>query len=328
MEKSLFCEVAMSLEHFGLHGMDEFEQAIADFYARPPHKQYANQAQYRHYFRKSDFEFFRSPVAINKIHKILESTSIPLNIQVLFDAKSKNVGAESLFTRLQDEIIHPDCLNIVHTNNSAASWNYIPMTGWIMIHRAAHSLQVKFKDGEMGFNAIMAKANKTFTHLLDESHKEPYKKPEYPVETKKIFHGIFDKLPDELITLLMTTRSARTINLFGELETLGELMAQYVVTGKITLLRHHQLQERFQAIVDRTNVTSPYTFNLELNGKFLTNTRNFIDGGYLHWVDAIYHRLMTRDSKFVDQVIEEFEHDLNVYMKQLFQFCVGKTLRF
>lgn len=202
-----------------------------------------------HGFRPRDRKLLTSPRAIQKIEDAWKKSPAIFDIYLINTPKTnkteyREVGPVDInnFSELENIDFADDAVNIVFTNNVGAEG--VPLTGWIMAHRFAHSLRYKapylaspswedtIKPIEKHLDRIIITFNmpNRYPYAFSSYEREPggYGSP-YGYEKRVAY----DRYRKALAEQLGTSRAARTRNLRNHYEWYYELVAQYIITGKI-----------------------------------------------------------------------------------------------
>lgn len=195
-------------------------------------------------FSKTDTKLLSSEKGRAKIIRAFKKT--PFNFEVIFlnstafDANRPSANSEidthiykngvGIHDEYQDIKGKPGIIRVLMLGNLSLLDGKIPMTGWILAHKIGHSFQdssPKFKD----LRVLGAE-------LLDAMYTEQNPFP-------------------------LTSRSAEFIT--NEYEVFPEMVAQYLVTGKVTI---NSPKRAVQQLVDRFNQELTQTFK-SLEGKVI-----------------------------------------------------------
>jgi hypothetical protein len=128
-----------------------------------------------------------------------------------------------------------DSITIIFTNNKGDE--KIPMTPWTMAHRFGHALarDTITKNGSDYFwKQIKITAEKLFTEV----GKVLYNRETAEHNYMSSRNADVRELKRHLAQALGTFKSARDKNLRNDNEFINELIAQYIITGKVTLNRN------------------------------------------------------------------------------------------
>jgi len=125
---------------------------------------------------------------------------------------------------------HEDSITVVYVGNKGDA--KVMLTPWMMAHRFGHAIQAGVR-GKQGFSE-WAEAEKHFfgkvNELLEKYYAKtgkPYNMPAMKWTLNKAYNGLFNYIG--------TQRSSRTKQIRRPYEFMYELLAQYILSGKITL---------------------------------------------------------------------------------------------
>ncbi len=124
----------------------------------------------------------------------------------------------------------PNAINIIFTNNKGDE--RVPMTAWIIAHRFGHAIQ------RLGKVYAFTYAKEMFYHYISEALKDysiniPSKGPKWYRFEGMIGRYNIDAIVTKFFEALGTMKSARDGEIRNSNEFLLELLAQYMLTGKI-----------------------------------------------------------------------------------------------
>ena len=207
-----------------------------------------------HGFREKDRKLLTSSRAIKKIEDLWSKCPTVFDIYLVNTPQTnktdyREVGPvdPSEFPGLAGIDFADDAVNIVFTNNMGVE--SVPLTGWVMAHRFAHVLRYSapytWNSGWVEvinlFDAFFEKIIKAFK-LPD---RYPYRLSKYEGMGDPYYGGYsrihfaadkrraYDRYKKALAEQLGTSRAARTGNLRNYYEWYYEVVAQYIITGKI-----------------------------------------------------------------------------------------------
>jgi hypothetical protein len=190
-------------------------------------------------------KIIQSPAAVNKIRLAWAKIPQKFNFWMLNapePTKSSNVAVYDIADFEKDHRFDPyrdqikpssDAINVIFTTNLTSVSNYKPMTAWIMAHRLMHSIQFglgkRFKDQY----AIYSKIERDMAALLVKTmqaygYDTTASKNDLPVISWNAKAG------NSLISKLFTMRSARSGKIENQGDAAAELMAQHMLTGRIS----------------------------------------------------------------------------------------------
>lgn len=123
-----------------------------------------------------------------------------------------------------DVEIRPEAISIIYTNNIAS--DKTPMTAWTIAHRFGHAM---FRNSL--FSGTMEWIRKEFTHLVNDYYNQN-------IHTSKYSYSREDDIKKSnilkgLVNSLGTMKSARDGQVRNFEEFIHEIIAQYLITGKI-----------------------------------------------------------------------------------------------
>lgn len=214
-----------------------------------------------------------------KYFKAFEKTPFTFNFYVI---SSKDTGLFSNFGKERKEIRsniekkNPTDINVIYTNNITARGGYQPMTPWILAHRIAHALY-----HESVYHATDKVINEAFHSVVN-----------FYVPNKKfVYVNMFETGTESILKfwkIFGTMRSARKNELTNVLDTSGEMIAQYLINGKVTLNKDFPEQ---------------------------------IDVG-----NNVYRRFTSVDEAV--KMVSKFEEEINASLTNMFVALQGKTISF
>lgn len=209
----------------------------------------ANEKGHRGMFLADDFVPIESPSGRAKIMSSFDA--LPFDFRFFF--LGKNNHTETLDQLQADQTrSHPNSIQVVYQHNATSRENYMPFTAWILAHRMGHlSMLHKCANNLAVFTAI----KDAFLGLYD-----PHKSSTNGQCADGYPTSWFCQVPSgncidsdvwrELMPIFLTTRAARKSLIRISPDTFAELVAQYVITGKITLVTtielRRRLSERFE----------------------------------------------------------------------------------
>ncbi len=181
-------------------------------------------------YNRQDHGILTSPKAVAKIHKKWSNTKQNFEFYFVRTPNHRElqeygpVTPEFLKEKLGLEIpANPDAITIVFVNNLGAE--KIPMTGWMIAHRLGHTIRRKNYTWEQYIEKEIAG---DFTEILKDGYgvrgKDSYGgygPRNFSSELRALFHAVG------------TMKSAQNRALFSPNEFYYELLAQYLIQGKI-----------------------------------------------------------------------------------------------
>ncbi len=196
-----------------------------------------------------DRKLLTNPKALRKITAQWEKTPVNFNVYLVNNkdgTKHGEVGEvskkwmeENLPTTAPYIEIKPDAVNLLFMNNTGDE--RVPMTGWIMAHRFGHVVArhnfgqgTKPRGNSMGmerqfadFEDAREALNRTMMSILNDG---------YGYKLRQTNGGWFGPEGNVLVAFyeqIGTMRSARTGAIRNEFEFTLELLAQYMLTGRM-----------------------------------------------------------------------------------------------
>ncbi len=180
-------------------------------------------------YNKKDIGILTNPKAVEKIERAWSNTKQNYR---LFFVKSQQaskflqvgeVKPEWIKTNLDIDIEpDPNAITIVFTNNTGVE--KIPMTSWMIAHRFGHAIsRVKGWDDK-----IVKELEYDFIEVLQTLYNQIMNKGDFSKTQKNK-----EDLLKILYTAIGTMKSAENNKLFRWYEFYFELLAQYLITGKL-----------------------------------------------------------------------------------------------
>lgn len=193
--------------------------------------QWGPEAKRRYGYNNQDTGILENPKAVNKIHKHWSNTKYDFDFYFLRSYKGSKYREEGQVTQdwVKENLgieINPkeDHITVIFTNNMGAE--KIAMTAWTLAHRLGHAIR-KEKIFEEYF---VKQLNKDFNEILKYVYGlDPLDKNNYPFAP----YYYENKYKKSLFLAVGKMKSARENNLRNSNEFIFELVAQYIITGKI-----------------------------------------------------------------------------------------------
>lgn len=187
-------------------------------------------------YSKQDTGILQSPAAVSKIHKHWSNTQYDFDFYFLRSNKARKqvevgqVSPEWVKQNLDVDIQpNEDAITIIFTQNTGAE--KIPMTAWTIAHRLGHAIR-----RDKNFETYFAnELTKDFRELLKEIYGIDRQRQQ---SMGGYGYGFNPRQDDEkelraLAHAVGTMRSTRQGNLRNFFEFIYELVAQYIITGRI-----------------------------------------------------------------------------------------------
>jgi hypothetical protein len=196
--------------------------------------QWGPDAKRKYGYNKQDTGILENPKAVEKIHKSWDNSKYDFDFYFIRSYKANKhievgqVNLDWVKENLDIDLkVKEDHITIIFTNNRGDE--KIPMTAWAIAHRLGHAIRKEniFEDYfrkqiDKDFNEIIK-----YVYGLDPWNRNNYQ------------HSIFvpyyneNKYKKSLFSAVGTMKSARENKLRTSSEFVYELVAQYIITGKI-----------------------------------------------------------------------------------------------
>lgn len=194
---------------------------------------------------KTSSKLYQKEIGKERLIKMWEKT--PYNFEIILLKKAGaqeyiqhgDVSSEFLKKHFDLEISpEQDKIKIIYTNNLGI--NKIPATPWTLAHRFGHTLFTSSKKNSDGlFKEYEGIVKEFLIYVLSYVYNQGEYKTTHFIKNYGTRMSIEDKKSNailkRLINQLGTFRSARENKVLNLYEFLFELIAQYLITGKITL---------------------------------------------------------------------------------------------
>lgn len=219
--------------------------------------QWGKDAKRKYGYDSKSSGILENPKGIEKIHRLWSNSKQDFDFYFLRSSKAYKhvevgmVEPEWVKENLDLDIKPNDNITVIFTNNNAADRQ--PLNSWTIGHRLGHAI------------ARTEEYNYYFQKAIETDFKQILKSV-YGLDSKlHVSYSDFDKQLKALASALGTMKSARDGTLRNFNEFLHELLAQYLITGKITfnnLTRSLILRKRF-AWGNPSNLTKYYIISDE-----------------------------------------------------------------
>lgn len=225
-------------------------------------------------FQKGDGELHKNTKAIKKIHNAFSRCQFEFNLYIFFDSIRKSLTNGSIIVgdvqphleKIQEYTGPIDTsgkITCCYFNNFAGA-NPKPMTAWTIAHRMGHAMQMSIKRHDANFGKPFLNIHQHFLNLVAEIDGSDIvvtlggvfgvdvKYYPYPERKRSDYHqtrretyqnGSFrndspERRSRELAMDLLTSKSGRDRKLnSNDGELFCELLAQYIIVGKVKLNR-------------------------------------------------------------------------------------------
>jgi hypothetical protein len=191
---------------------------------------------------KPSQKILKSEKGLQRLKRLWNKTEENFDIYLLKDKNVHNfvelgqVDPEFIKDKLGLELdINPDNITVIYTNNKGAE--RMPATPWTLAHRFGHALARK--KGMREEYGSYAQLHKYVEEFFEEVAQFVYNKN---IKTKQKYGYSDDfiniqQIKRQLGHVLGTFKSARDKNLRNQFEFTNEIIAQYLITGEISLNR-------------------------------------------------------------------------------------------
>lgn len=193
-----------------------------------------------HGYDKPSLKMMTNPLNIERIKKKWEKLPYDVNAYIIKGPKIHQYTelGRVTFDFVRDKLgmninYDDDKITVIYTNNKGSE--KVPLTPWTLAHRLGHAMA---RDKISNDTPYMYKeVNLTIDKLLRDVAKY-YGRNSLTKEVRSSYS--YNSVPDEqfkkaLVYALATFKSARDRKLRASFEFTNELIAQYVITGKVTL---------------------------------------------------------------------------------------------
>jgi len=186
-------------------------------------------------YNDPDLEILHSQSGIAKIHDKFARSPFKFRLFTVVQGGVLFSDGKDILTENNIALTVPDAITCIYTNNVTTAFNYIPLNAWIYGHRFGHMLQI---DG--GYN--IDKVQISESTVMQEVRNSMQTLARLPVNVdEKRSNNMAEYC---LMLLLGTMRSVRRCDISSGLEIFPELIAQYLICGKISLLPYADWKER------------------------------------------------------------------------------------
>jgi len=245
-----------------------------------------------HYVKADDHAIVTTPKGVAKIMNAFERTPYVFNIYVAPNrargVQHELVDVERLLGR---KVETNGRITVIYTNNVTGSYR-MPMTGWTLAHRMIHAIQVSGQP-----SLIEMACWKAIVDIWNLARHES-RAPKVKYKGQPLYMTTDAHLLSEFSSILFTMRSARKGYLKVDLDVGGELLAQYLLTGRVKLVRSEEWDMR------RPDLYKPST----------------------HFHPGLIK--VNRDHYAINRRIEQAEQEINEACEQQLAALVGKVIKF
>jgi hypothetical protein len=196
-------------------------------------------------WHKADKALLNSPKAVGKIMNMFERTPFVFNFYMVMTGKGfQSFGGnhdekkvlEFLEKAFHKKIDTDGKITIAYSLNGVGNKRDMPMNAWTMAHRIIHTLQIR-RD-YLEFEETFWKNLVDITNYACPAAEARFVPQGGPIEFARPERTLVP-----IASALMTMKSARDDNFQSSLDLAGEVMAQYLFTGKIKFRKAHEFVE-------------------------------------------------------------------------------------
>ncbi|MCW2946998.1 MAG: hypothetical protein JWR24_3715, partial [Actinoallomurus sp.] len=183
------------------------------------------------HYHDSDFQLLSNAKALNSIRMAFAKSRFKFNLYVFTD----DVAMESIDLDKAEELLGRTIstagrITVIYTNNLTV--DYIPMTPWIFAHRLAHGFQFFDEFDNVAQKVLFESLSDIYNAVKPISAKKPQILTDY-LE----FDGATSDKMRRMSNILFTMKSARTARIHSNIESLPEIFAQFLLTGRVRFNR-------------------------------------------------------------------------------------------
>lgn len=260
-------------------------------------------------FQQIEVDLLTSEAGVRKIQQQFSKT--PFKFKFIIDS----MGGSIRFMRdrapaYMQEHGADDVILIGYSQNITSKVNYRPMNAWTLAHRMGHVAQVNMSSlpdtAQYDVFAPFGELANVFTSGgVQLNGMGPAWQSAFP-ELGPI---------NDLVRFLMTQKSARENRISSELDLLGELIAQFVITGSVKFLKPDGWDARFELLKNPSPVATDYaTANVKkMGGQVFAGMQKERE---LYGDALVYNRIKVAEQK------------VNVAIENLLLAMHGKCLTF
>lgn len=181
-------------------------------------------------WHKSDHSLLSNQRHMAKLHSAFSKMSYDFDV-ALYPSMGIGGDRSGAVTKFQKRIFE-DRIGVFVANNLGSKY-YLPLTPWVLAHRIGHCIDAT--SGNLNaFKDNIATSLNAIIHLME---------PNLSLTTYAIGHrfGGFYKdtidINNRSITNILSMKSARNSMLVNEGEIFSEMVAQFLITGRVTFLQ-------------------------------------------------------------------------------------------
>lgn len=252
-------------------------------------------------YDKASIGILTNPTGVEKIQRLWGKVDADFDVYVVRSSKGwkylevGEVPYEFLKNNLGLDIPYErDKVTLVFTNNKAAE--KIPMTAWTMAHRFSHAAIKKGRMTTQHASNMYKIIDQRLTSIAEVAYGARISSGGYSSYGFSQVENNKDRVFRQLVRTLGTMKSARDNKIFRYAEFLHEAVAQFMITGKITL--NHDL-------------------------KTVLPTRGFAWGKPQGHYNQVRNNGAAKDK--LDTLIDNLESDLTFYAEDVIGSSIGKV---
>jgi hypothetical protein len=196
--------------------------------------QWGPDARRKYKYSPQDIGILENPKAVEKIHRSWSNSKSDFELYFLRSWKASRyverglVSPEWVKENLEVDIpAKEDAITVIFTNNTGAE--KIPMTAWAMAHRLGHAIRMD-RTFEEHFRKEI---DRDFREILEYVYGVQNRHSQRPWEAPIPEGQMLERCRKALFSAVGKMKSARDNNLRNSDEFVHELVAQYIITGKI-----------------------------------------------------------------------------------------------
>lgn len=261
-----------------------------------------------------DYKFFKNPKSLEKASRVLNERGLDFDILIC----PEKIGQSGEADKIAEEIHQPGRTLFTYRTNVTNGYNWLPLTAWVLCHRMGHHFQTN---------------PEAFAEHWEHRHVELVMWQ----QIVGIWNAAFNEQQstvsfsqwspmmgsDQLAlftNFLFTMKSARSLQILNGLDPIGELIAQYLICGKVRFNRFENWNIPTEQVMGGYEPKKPFNFYLGLNEEDSFRNLN---------VRASYPGLeLVGKADQVNQLIANAESAINVSMAETFEIIKGKRLIF
>lgn len=174
----------------------------------------------------TSLDLFQNQKGMERIHKAFEKTNENFRFHI--------IPRYSNHCELKRAVrADPDAITVIFSNNVA--YDQHPLTAWMLAHRISHAIQIK---DDMEFQSFIEEFLNELIDIYNYTESDRIHLTGKGIQITPA--SLISVLPfEKFINSLLTMKSARD-EVIGQrfgIDCFGELLAQYIITGKVRLNR-------------------------------------------------------------------------------------------